>query len=77
MRRSYPKAATGGETAQALCSALGIGELDLFGEIEPGVVITSVVGCGRANPKWIVPKPGGFGSDEEWCNLLRERSEME
>lgn len=64
-------AATGGETAQALCVSLGIEKLDLAGEIEPGVVITTVGGLKQANPTWMVIKPGGFGSDDIWGKIFR------
>jgi uncharacterized protein YgbK (DUF1537 family) len=63
-------AATGGETAQALCDCLGIGQLVLVGEVEPGVVLTRVLGPGSGNPKWVVIKPGGFGSDEVWASMF-------
>ena len=63
-------AATGGETAQALCVALGISRLGLMHEIESGVIITTVADRERGFPKWMTIKPGGFGSDRVWCNLI-------
>jgi uncharacterized protein YgbK (DUF1537 family) len=66
-------AATGGETAQAICVALGVNRLELVSEIEPGVVVTRVSGDGRGNLSAIVIKPGGFGSNEIWADIIPHR----
>ncbi|MBL9215919.1 MAG: four-carbon acid sugar kinase family protein [Opitutaceae bacterium] len=63
--------ATGGETAQALCASLDIRRLDLLQEAETGVVLTAATSTRPSNPKWVVIKPGGFGSDSVWANLRR------
>ncbi|BET66657.1 four-carbon acid sugar kinase family protein [Opitutales bacterium ASA1] len=51
--------ATGGETASALCRALGIDALEVLGELDPGVVFART--SGRPGVSTVVVKPGGFG----------------
>lgn len=51
--------ACGGETADAILGALGVGVLDLDGEILPGVPVSTMLVGGRAVP--LVTKSGGFG----------------
>jgi len=70
-------AATGGETAQTLGACLGIGHLELICELEPGVIISTVMDRERPNPKWMTIKPGGFGSDGVWCSLIRDGCDFE
>ena len=51
--------ATGGDTANALCSALGAQALEILGEVEAGIPVMHVLG------EWSLPlvtKAGGFGS---------------
>jgi uncharacterized protein YgbK (DUF1537 family) len=48
---------TGGQTARAVCDALGIAAIDLVGEIEPGLPLGRAVGM----PLDIVAKAGSFG----------------
>jgi len=48
---------TGGETARAVCEALGIEAVALAGEVEPGVPAGRAVG----HPAAIVTKAGAFG----------------
>jgi 4-hydroxythreonine-4-phosphate dehydrogenase len=55
---------TGGETAFALATALGISALELVAEIEAGLVLARS-GEG-ANRRWWAVKPGGFGDAETW-----------
>ena len=56
--------ATGGETARALCVALGVRVLRFDAELEPGLAAAS--GTGTAGPLMIAVKPGGFGDDDTW-----------
>ncbi|MFQ3787784.1 four-carbon acid sugar kinase family protein [Halomonas sp. A29] len=59
--------ATGGETARALLDAGQLADLDVVGEVEPGVVL-SVAECLRLP---VVTKAGGFGRPETLCNAWR------
>ena len=51
--------ATGGDTANALCNALGAQALEILGEVEAGTPVMRVVGS-QSLP--LVTKAGGFGS---------------
>src|SRR6185436_17858567 len=51
--------ATGGDTANALCNALGAQALEMLGEVEPGIPIMRLLGE-ESLP--LVTKAGGFGS---------------
>jgi uncharacterized protein YgbK (DUF1537 family) len=51
--------ATGGDTANALCSALGAQALEILGEVEAGIPIMRILGT-QSLP--FVTKAGGFGS---------------
>lgn len=55
---------TGGETAFAVCAALGVRRLDYLAELEPGL---SLARAGSPQgPLLLANKPGGFGSIEAW-----------
>lgn len=56
--------ATGGETAFALCQALGIAALDFLAEIEPGLGLAR--GVAHDGPMLLAVKPGGFGGGRTW-----------
>lgn len=60
---------TGGETAFALGTALGLRRLQFGAEIEPGLSI-SVGEAGGRRMIWAV-KPGGFGDVQTWCRARR------
>jgi uncharacterized protein YgbK (DUF1537 family) len=51
--------ATGGDTANALCNALGAQALEILGEVEAGIPIMRILG-NQSLP--LVTKAGGFGS---------------
>lgn len=51
--------ATGGDTANALCTALGVQALEILGEVEAGIPIMRLVG---ERSLLLVTKAGGFGS---------------
>jgi uncharacterized protein YgbK (DUF1537 family) len=51
--------ATGGDTANALCNALGAQALEILGEVEAGIPIMRLLGK-QSLP--LVTKAGGFGS---------------
>ncbi|MHB1415955.1 MAG: four-carbon acid sugar kinase family protein [Chloroflexota bacterium] len=54
---------TGGDTAVALCKALGVGALAIEGEVEPGVPYGRLLE-GPLAGLLVVTKAGGFGSPE-------------
>ncbi|WP_118183075.1 4-hydroxythreonine-4-phosphate dehydrogenase PdxA [Paraburkholderia phosphatilytica] len=54
--------ATGGETARALLSAMGVATLQVNEEIETGVPLLAATHAGRNLP--VVTKAGGFGNPE-------------
>ena len=51
--------ATGGDTANALCNALGAQALEILGEVEAGIPIMRLIG---EQSLTLVTKAGGFGS---------------
>lgn len=59
---------TGGDIAKAACSELGIQEMELHTEIEPGLPF------GRLRSKersyWAVTKAGGFGNEQSLANAI-------
>jgi uncharacterized protein YgbK (DUF1537 family) len=70
-RQTAPRsrAATGGETARAVATALGVSALAIDAELAPGLV-RSRPEAGPPGLQWIVTKPGGFGGDDVWVRLL-------
>jgi len=66
MRGTQALVLTGGATAEAALDALGLGVLDLHGDIQPGLPLASGGG-------WrIVTKSGGFGDAGALLRLARE-----
>jgi D-threonate/D-erythronate kinase len=59
--------ATGGDTANALCNALGAQALEILGEVEAGIPIMRVLGE-KSLP--LVTKAGGFGSEAAMGDAL-------
>jgi uncharacterized protein YgbK (DUF1537 family) len=59
--------ATGGDTANALCSALGAQALEILGEVEAGIPVMRALGE-RSLP--LVTKAGGFGSPAALADAL-------
>jgi len=59
--------ATGGDTANALCSALGAQALEILGEVEAGIPVMRVLGQ-QSLP--LVTKAGGFGSPAALADAL-------
>lgn len=55
---------TGGETAFALCGALGVAELEFCDELESGLSLSHAVT--NRGPLMFAIKPGGFGGAETW-----------
>ncbi|MCO1370414.1 four-carbon acid sugar kinase family protein [Burkholderia multivorans] len=56
--------ATGGETARAMLSAVGVGSVELIAEIEAGVAVGKPIGTSICPPHLrIVTKAGAFGTD--------------
>ncbi|OYV28072.1 MAG: hypothetical protein B7Z81_16080, partial [Acidocella sp. 20-61-6] len=63
--------ATGGETARAILSAMGVSTLRILGEVQPGIPISVAAGP-RA---WlVVTKAGAFGDCE---TMVRSRLAMQ
>ncbi len=60
---------TGGETLRALCEASGAEALDLLGEVETGVPVSTVRG-GCLDGITLVSKSGGFGDPGLFARLL-------
>ena len=58
MRDAAGLVLTGGETARAMLQQLGIARLDVLGESEPGVAISSST---MPHPRYIATKAGAFG----------------
>ncbi len=61
--------ATGGETARALCDALGLDHLDILGQLEPGVCLARLPLPGGA--KHLVIKSGSFGDPATLVRIAR------
>lgn len=59
---------TGGDTAKAVCSTLGIYEMELVSEIEPGIPFGRLIG--NEKDLWAVTKAGGFGNRESLKNAI-------
>ena len=59
--------ATGGDTANALCNALGAQALEILGEVEAGIPMMRVLGE-QSLP--LVTKAGGFGSPAAMADAL-------
>ena len=53
---------TGGDTADAVCMALGMAGLEVVGEVQPGIPAANGIG-GRGDGLRFVTKAGGFGDD--------------
>jgi uncharacterized protein YgbK (DUF1537 family) len=62
---------TGGETLRDVCDALGVTQLEVDGEIEPGVP-TSVMRGGDWDGQRLVSKSGAFGDTGFLAGLLGE-----
>lgn len=58
---------TGGDTARAVCRALGVPGLRLLGELEPGVPVSAVLGMDGMHA---VTKAGAFGSPDALVRAL-------
>lgn len=59
---------TGGDTAKAICMELGMGEMQLYSEVEPGLPFGRLQGMGKGY--WTVTKAGGFGNDQSLADSL-------
>jgi D-threonate/D-erythronate kinase len=59
--------ATGGDTANALCTALGAQALEILGEVEAGIPLMRLLGE-KSLP--LVTKAGGFGSQAAMADAL-------
>ncbi|RBP96646.1 uncharacterized protein YgbK (DUF1537 family) [Cytobacillus firmus] len=59
---------TGGDIAKAACSELGIQEMELHKEIEPGLPFGRL--RSREKNYWAVTKAGGFGNEQSLVNAI-------
>ncbi len=59
---------TGGDIAKAACSELGIQEMELYAEIEPGLPFGRL--RSRKKGYWAVTKAGGFGNEQSLVNAI-------
>jgi uncharacterized protein YgbK (DUF1537 family) len=66
--------ATGGDTANALCNALGAQALEILGEVEAGIPIMRLLGT-QSLP--LVTKAGGFGSPASMGDALMRVKEYD
>lgn len=69
---------TGGETARAVMEELGVHALRLIGEIEPGLIVSSVEG-GEIAGRTIITKAGAFGTPQALRrvqNVLRGKRQL-
>jgi uncharacterized protein YgbK (DUF1537 family) len=60
--------ACGGETADAILGSLGVGILEVEGEVLPGVPVSSMVVRGRRTR--LVTKSGGFGAPDALARIV-------
>lgn len=60
---------TGGDTAVAVCAAMGVGVLEIIGEVEPGVPFGRLLEGPQAGMP-VVTKAGGFGSPKAIANAI-------
>ncbi|MGH2458161.1 MAG: four-carbon acid sugar kinase family protein [Chloroflexota bacterium] len=66
---------TGGDTARAVCAALGANGLDVHREAAPGVPICLLEG-GRWDGLPVVTKAGGFGAADTLTRVVKQLEEM-
>ncbi|MGH3504851.1 MAG: four-carbon acid sugar kinase family protein [Nocardioidaceae bacterium] len=59
---------TGGATARAVLLACGLTQLELLGELEPGVVLLAT---NRSEPAYVITKAGTFGDDHTLLRAVR------
>lgn len=59
---------TGGETAFALVRRWGVARWVLVGRVEPGIALCRSLSAPR---RWLVPKPGGFGTPDFFKKALK------
>jgi uncharacterized protein YgbK (DUF1537 family) len=59
---------TGGDIAKAACLALGIQEMELHSEVEPGLPFGRL--CSKEKNYWAVTKAGGFGNEQSLVNAI-------
>jgi uncharacterized protein YgbK (DUF1537 family) len=61
-------ALSGGDTAAAVCRAVGARRIDLRDEILPGIP-WGILRCGRFDGVPVVTKSGGFGAADAWIRV--------
>ncbi|MBT2686654.1 four-carbon acid sugar kinase family protein [Bacillus sp. ISL-47] len=59
---------TGGDIAKAACLELGIHEMELHSEVEPGLPFGRL--CSKDKNYWAVTKAGGFGNEQSLVNAI-------
>ena len=61
---------TGGDTAVAVCRALGVGSIEILAEVLPGIPLGQLVGGWRPGLR-VVTKAGAFGADTAIVESVR------
>ena len=56
---------TGGDTARSVLDLLGVAQLQVLGELEPGICLS------RDGARFVVTKAGGFGDSQSLVRVLR------
>lgn len=65
----------GGETADAILGALGVGVVEVLGEVLPGVPVSAMVVAGREMR--LVTKSGGFGGEDALLRVVAAAGSLE
>ena len=61
---------TGGDTARAVCGAIGVQALEISREVAPGIPVSLLQG-GRWDGLPVVTKAGGFGDSETLARIIQ------
>lgn len=65
---------TGGDTAKAVCSRLGMNRMQLCAEVEAGLPLGQLKNAADTRSYWAVTKAGGFGDERSLINVLNYMS---
>ncbi|WP_062238444.1 four-carbon acid sugar kinase family protein [Fictibacillus sp. FJAT-27399] len=60
---------TGGDTAKAVCSEVGLSQMELRSEVEPGLPLG--IASDEKRRYWTVTKAGGFGNENSLVHALK------
>jgi uncharacterized protein YgbK (DUF1537 family) len=65
LHRASTLVLTGGDTARSVLDLLGVQQLQVLGELEPGICLS------RDGARFVVTKAGGFGDSQSLVRVLR------